>query len=186
MKSRKAKVKADKPVEIEPAKTPAARTVRYTRDNNQDRFRIDPSLIQEIEAAGWKLTWCAEQLNEAGGKEHVFKQAMAQRLANGFTICLNSDFAPEGEMLGPLAQYSDTSGENDPVKRGGLVLMACPKEIAAESQKMDKIEAAEAIAGTERYKIEGVPGAMGGRHPSALNFNSIKSEREPLRIPGER
>ena len=132
MKSRKTKTK--RPADIEPVKekAPAVRTVRYTRDTNQDRFRIEPSLVAEIEAAGWKLTWCAEQLNEAGGKEHVFKQAMAQRIANGFTICLNSDFAPDGQELGPLSVYSDTSGKDDPVKRGGLVLMACPREIAQE------------------------------------------------------
>ena len=129
------------------------------------------------------LTWCAEQLNEGGGKEHVYKQAMQQRLANGFTVCLNSDFARDGQQLGPLSVYSDTTGPDDPIKRGGLVLMACPKEIRKESERMDKLEAADAIAGTEKYKIHGVPGAMGRDHPTALATNKVERSWERLNIP---
>ena len=185
MKTRKAKVKAtNKSAEKELAKSPLVRTVQYSRDNNQDRFKINPSLMAEIELAGWKLTWCAETLNEAGGKEHVYQQGMAQRLANGFTVCLNSDFAPEGQTHGPLAGYSDTTGKDDPIKRGGLVLMACPVEIAAEAAKMDKIEAMQAIAGTERFRLEGVPGVtMGRNHPSALATNKIERSFERIKVP---
>jgi hypothetical protein len=176
MKTRKAKVKANKPADIEQPVKSSPVTQRYQAFVARSRLEIDPQLMADLRHDGWELVWVAESVNGAGMPS--VSDAVEARKSNGFSYLRCDDFD------GLFARYCETDGPADrPVRYGGLVLMIVDRNVARACELAEKAAAAEAIAGTERYKIHGVPGTMGGTHPSALANNKIERSFERIKVP---
>lgn len=150
-----------------------AKATGYAEEENEDRLRIAPEILEDFRNQGIDLQWVTTD---------IYGQPQSQRRARferkGWQAVHADDF---GGKLGEMFMAAGSTGE---VNVEGLVLMHRPMEFTMRARARELQKAREQVQAKEQQMLGGQTNVtLGGDHPSALQYNKIRKTVERISVP---